>query len=63
MSEEQETWLRRLKDARRVAMAHYLADRHEEGDKMERFAEELEQFGLSRGWAIPEEDHVRKPDR
>lgn len=61
--DEHESWLRRLKEARRVAMVHYLADRHQEGDKMHRFAEELEQYGRSRGWPVPDEEHARKPDR
>lgn len=60
--DEREAWLRKLRDARRVAMVHYLADRHAEGDRMHRLAEELEGVGRSRGWPIPDEQHTRRPD-
>jgi hypothetical protein len=54
MDDEREAWLRKLKEARRLMMVHYLADRHEEGDKMKRLAEEMERFGKDRGWPLPE---------
>lgn len=61
--DEQEAWLRKLKEARRLMMVHYLADRHDEGDKMKRLAADLEQFGRSRAWPIPDEEYARKSDR
>ncbi|MGO4173504.1 hypothetical protein [Bosea sp. TAF32] len=61
--DEQEAWLRKLKEARRLMMVHYLADRHDEGDKMKRLAADLEQLGRSRAWPIPDEEYARKSDR
>jgi hypothetical protein len=52
--DEREAWLRKLREARRLTMVHYLADRHDEGDRMKKLAEELERLGRSRGWSAPE---------
>ncbi len=61
--DEHDAWLRKLKEARRLMMVHYLADRHEEGDRMKKLAADLEQFGRSRAWPIPDEEHTRNSSR
>lgn len=64
MSEdERDVWLKKLGDARRLAMVQYLADRHDEGNKISRFVEELEQFGRSNGWPVPAGVHESNPVR
>jgi len=60
VEDEREAWLRKLKEARRLMMVHYLADRHDEGDKMKKLAADLEHFGRSRDWPIPDEEYTRK---
>jgi hypothetical protein len=44
---------RRLLDARRLQMVHYLADRHAEGDKLKPLIEQLESHFRSKGWKLP----------
>ena len=45
---------KKLIDARRIQMAHYLADRHAEGDKLKPLIAQLERIMRERGWQIPE---------
>jgi hypothetical protein len=45
---------KKLIDARRIQMAHYLADRHPEGDKLKPLIAQLERLMREHGWKIPE---------
>jgi len=44
---------RKLAGARRIQMVHYLADRHDEGDKLKPIIAQLEQTMRQHGWKIP----------
>lgn len=45
---------KKLIDARRIQMAHYLADRHAEGDKLKPLIANLEHAMREHGWKIPD---------